>query len=142
MSLDSLAAAVVDELNAATWPTQEFTAVYEFTPQFRREDMGTALKCCVVPSASTTSGRLDRRRSKFDQVIDVGFAVVVPDDEPATIRALIQFMESVQVWFDEQNKTLDGCSYQGSEFQPLYDAITLRDSAIFLSVLAVTYRRN
>ncbi len=142
MSLDALAAAVVDELNAGTWPTADFTAVYDLLPVFKREEMGSVLHCCVVPSGLATAGRLNRNRSMLELTVDIGFAKVLEDNEISTLRALLQFVESVQTFFDENQKKLAGFSYLRSEFDPLYVPQLLRDEAIFCSILSVTYRKN
>lgn len=142
MSLDTLTDAVVDALNDGVWPTVDFTAVYDLLPTFKRETMGTEMFCRVVPSAAATAGRLNRRRSRFDLTVDIGFAKVLEADTIDVLRPLLQFVESVQTWFDEQQTDLAGCAYDRSEFTPLYVPQLLRDEGIFCSVLAVTYRKT
>lgn len=142
MSLDALTEAVVEELNAGIWPTVDFNAVYDLLPTFKRETMGTEMFCRVVPSAAATAGRLNRNRSRFDLTVDIGFAKVLEADTIDVLRPLVQFVESVQTWFDENQTALVNCAYDRSEFSPLYVPQLLRDEAIFCSVLAVTYRKT
>lgn len=139
---DALTAAAVEALNAENWSV-EFTARYELIPDFVRESMReNFLEVVCVPANLSTSERLDRRRSKKDVSFDVGFAVLVADAARATVRPWIAFVESVQTWFDEQQKSLSGLSYLRSEFDPLYDATRLRNDGVFFSILAVTYRKG
>jgi hypothetical protein len=139
---DALTAAAVEALNAENWSV-EFTARYELIPDFVRESMReNFLEVVCVPANLSTSERLDRRRSKKDVSFDVGFAVLVADAARATVRPWIAFVETVQTWFDEQQKSLSGLSYLRSEFDPLYDATRLRNDGVFFSILAVTYRKG
>jgi len=142
MSLDTLTAAIVDELNSGTWPTVDFTAVYDLLPTFQRETMGSEMYCRVVPSGAVTAGRLNRNRSRFDLTVDIGFAKVLESDTIATLRPLLQFVESVQVFFDEHQKSLASCNYDRSEFSPIYVPQLLRDEGIYCSIFAVTYRKT
>jgi hypothetical protein len=139
---DALTAAAVEAMNAADWSV-EFTARYELIPDFVRESMREGfLQVVCVPANLSTTDRLDRRRSKKDVSFDVGFAVLVADAARETVRPWIAFVESVQTWFDEEQRLLSGLSYLRSEFDPLYDATRLRTDGVFFSILAVTYRKG
>lgn len=139
-TIDALASAVAGAINAADW-APEFTAEYTLTPVIVRENMGSALKCFVVPGGHATAGRFDRRRSKIETTIDVGFAVAIGSESVAAVQPWLQFVENVFLWFDELQLELSGHVYQRAEFDPLYDPARLRNDAIFFSVLAVTWRR-
>jgi hypothetical protein len=137
----TLADAMVVALNEHDWGAIEFTAAKKLLPVFDRGEMGESLLVTVVPASCATAGRLDRRRSRKEMGIDIGFAKYLDNAETATAE-LIEFVESVQTFVDEELQHLSGLQYLRSEFDPLYDSVALRDNSLFLSVLAVVYQRN
>lgn len=138
----SLADAMVTALNNAELESEiEFTAVKNLLPSFDREIMGTALSVTVVPASLGTAGRLDKRRSRKEVGMDIGFAQFLTT-AATEVSALIELVEEIQVFIDEQLPVLAGCSYLRSEFDPLYDSRMLRDNSLFMSVLAVVYQKN
>jgi hypothetical protein len=137
----TLADAMVAALNEHDWGAIEFTAEQKLLPIFDRGVMGESLIVTVVPASCATAGRLDRRLSRKELGIDIGFAKYLDNAETGTAE-LITFVESVQTFVDEELKKLSGLQYLRSEFDPLYDSVALRDNSLFLSVLAVVYQRN
>lgn len=138
--IDTLADAMVTALNAAELAV-DFTAAKNLLPSFDRAVMGTNLIVTVVPASLATAGRLNKKRSRKEVGVDIGFAKYL--DAAATEAAqLIQFVESVQTFVDESLMELDGFQYLRSEFDPLYDSRMLRDNSLFMSVLAVVYQKN
>ena len=138
--IDALADAMVTALNDNEF-SFGFQATKNLLPSFDREVMGTNLIVTVVPALLATAGRLNKKRSRKEVGVDIGFAKYL--DAAATEAAqLIQFVESVQTFIDENLMELDGFQYLRSEFDPLYDARMLRDNSLFMSVLAVVYKKN
>jgi hypothetical protein len=137
----TLADAMVEALNEHDWEDIEFTAVKNMLPVFDRDVMGESLIVTVVPASCATAGRLDRRRSRKELGIDLGFAKFLDNAETGTSE-LITFVESVQTFVDEELQHLSGLQYLRSEFDPLYDSVALRDNSLFMSVLAVVYQKN
>lgn len=139
--ITAFANAMVTALNAHDWGSVEFTAAQNLLPSFDREVMGTNLIVTVVPASKGTAGRLDKRRSRMEVGIDIGFAKFL-NAAATEASELVTFVESVQTFVDEQLKELTGLQYLRSEFDPLYDARMLRDNSLFMSVLAVVYQKN
>jgi hypothetical protein len=137
----TLAHAMVEALNEHDWDDIDFTAVKNMLPVFDRDVMGESLIVTVVPASCATAGRLDRRRSRKELGIDIGFAKFLDNAETGTAE-LITFVESVQTFVDEELQHLSGLQYLRSEFDPLYDSVALRDNSLFMSVLAVVYQKN
>jgi hypothetical protein len=137
----TLADAMVAALNEHDWGDIEFTAEQKLLPVFDRDVMGDSLIVAVVPASCATAGRLDRRRSRKELGIDIGFAKFLDNAETGTAE-LITFVESVQTFVDEELQHLSGLQYLRSEFDPLYDSVALRDNSLFMSVLAVVYQKN
>jgi hypothetical protein len=136
----TLADAMVAALNGHDFGV-DFTAVKNMLPSFDRDVMGTNLIVTVVPASLATAGRLDKRRSRKELGVDIGFAKFL-DEATTEVSDLITLVESVQTFVDEELPALAGCQYLRSEFDPLYDARMLRDNSLFMSVLAVTYQKN
>lgn len=135
----TFADAMVTALNAEF--ADDFTAARNMLPSFDRDVMGEALIVTVVPASLATAGRLDRRRSRKEIGVDIGFAQFL-DVATTEVSDLIAMVETVQTFVDENLQHLSGLQYLRSEFDPLYDPRALRDNSLFLSVLAVVYQKN
>lgn len=139
-TIDTLCAAAVTALNAHDFGVT-FTAVQQFLPRIERRSMGSDWHVWIV-TADLKANRQNRKRSRRESSFDVALLKLLPDTQPATVNPCLAFADAVQGHFDEQLKRLDDHDLIAVDFDPLYSESHLKQETVFLSVLALTYRRS
>ena len=138
-----IADAVVATLNRATL-SQPVAAVRHYLPEFDLKEMGT-LHVSVVP-AELDEEMADRTRDKVEYKIHVAVQKrVVKHDasglDTAAIDGLMQLVEEIDDLL--RHKPLVGyeqAHWVKTENKPIYDPKHLKESNLFTSLLAFTYR--
>lgn len=167
LDIDTLAAAVVAQLNAAStanvFAPSTFTCEFNDTPLFDIEDL-VDLKVTILPfrfapspSKSMPGQRQPRQfrgMSEYQYVLSLGFQQLGPDGPPATgvdpIRAFSATMRKlvqnvIKFLSNEDNKRpITQAAGQGLwlktlEVPELYDVMALKNERIFKSFSVLTY---
>lgn len=138
-TLDQLIVAAKDALNAHTF-SEDFEAEQNYVPRIEKAKMGAGWHVWLV-TADLLSSRRARNRTQKDCIFDVGLIRKLPNNHPDTVNPCVAFADQVQTFFGREAKKLLGHTIVGNEFDPLYSERHLRQMAVFVSVLSLTYRR-
>ena len=163
--IDTLAAAVVDQINAAsaTWAPLTFTAVFNDAPKFTTAEL-SELTVVVVPNNVTIAplrlkgaGQpiLNRMRNVAHYAPTVcvfiaqkGPASVASGTDPlvAWSAARRLLAEKMGKFFDHRDNRIPAgytaARLQATEFNPLYDLDELSNNRSFLSMIRLTYSEH
>ena len=145
-SIIAIADAIVTKLNSvqvvvapavSPFSPFTFTAVREYAPTYRLEDMDT-LHVVVCPRSKTTTMN-GRANSLQDDVVDVGIMQRPSDTSKTTLDALMLLVEQIADVLDFTE--FGGSAWQASANEPVFAPEHLREWKQFSSVLSITVRR-
>ena len=135
-----LAAAVVDDLNAAEWDLP-FEATRSYRPTFDLEDL-EALRVTVTPAATDA---VPVSRGEYDRHVGVLVALQqrVGPEQTERLDALTDLVHAITTHLEDRRLAgAPTARFEGAESDPLYHPDLLETQRVFLAPILVKYRLN
>lgn len=134
---------IVGIINAADWST-EITATRQYAARYSIADLEAGVKVIVAPTGRDRAYQA-RGADRIDYTIDIAVFRHCAGDEAARdaiVDAMIELCEQIEEFWMVRSLTVAGESLMtiASGTDPVYDAVILRDSGVFASVITLGLR--
>lgn len=142
-TIDQLTTAAKDALNAHDFGEgRSFNAFENYVPRIERSKMDPNDDWRVwIVTADLTARRKARERIRKECMFDVALIRRLENSDAESVNPCLAFADDVQSFVAGSMKKLLGHDLISNDFDPLYSEQHLKEHTVFLSVLAITYRR-